>query len=283
MAPGKRRSAGRGAPSPAAAGEAGAGRALGEVERLLGLAAYAAARAVAGELAALMAAVEVAEGGFRAEAEERWGAPPGSSRRALRTLAGLGYRPGDRRVVELAAEAALAGAEPAWGRCALCGRRLGRGEGTRHALEEHGDAVRRAVLAVAEALGLPEPGEGLLTKLLAPRGAWWLERDGEPAVDGRLVEEAAAALGELLAAARGTAATVTVGKLARLVEARLRGRLKRWERPSRAALWAAAREALESAESVGEWRRSGWWGARAVYVRRGAPPPPPAASASEPS
>jgi hypothetical protein len=231
-----------------------------------------------------MAAVEVAEGGFRAEAEERWGAPPGSSRRALRTLAGLGYRPGDRRVVELAAEAALAGARrSAWGRCALCGRRLGRGEGTRHALEEHGDAVKRAVLAVAEALGLPELGEGLLTKLLAPRGAWWLERGGEPAVDGWLVEEAVAALGELLSAARGTAATVTVGKLARLVEARLRRRLKRWERPSRATLQAAAREALEKVVSVGEWRRSGWWGARAVYVRRGAPPPPPTASASGPS
>ena len=258
---------------------------LGEAERLLRLAAYAAARAVAGELAALMAAVEVAEGGFRAEAEERWGAPPGSSRRALRTLADLGYRSGDRKVVELAAEAALAGSrrKREWGRCALCGRRLGRGEGTRHALEEHGGAVRQAVLAVAEALGLPEPGEGLLTKLLAPRGAWWLERGGEPAVDGWLVEEAVAALRELLSDAKGTAATVTVGKLAGLVERRLRGRLKRWERPSRAALQAAARSALEKVVSAGEWRRSGWWGARAVYVRRGAPPPPPTASASKPA
>jgi hypothetical protein len=236
----------------------------------LRLLAFAAAKAVAGELAELMAAADVVEGAFRREAEERWGAPRGGAKRVYATLAELGYKPEDRPVLEAVLEAARrmglvapgGGAAPARGagRCPVCGAALGVGGGLRHASEAHADAVNAVARTAAAALGWELP-PGWLARGASGGGWWGSSRSAERL--GRLEEGAREALRRRLGAARSRVATVRAKALAADV---LRALPRRERNPLAAA--AAAKRVLSSAEEVEDGRGRRWrleeWDGRAA-------------------
>jgi len=235
-------------------------------ERQLRLLAYAAAKAAAGELPELLAAADVVEGAFRAEAEEKWGLPKGSSRRALRTLASLGYRPGeDRAVIDavhaLAREEGVAGFATS---CPICGAAVALGGGFRHALEAHPDFVERLAAGAARLLGW-DPVDAPSVLRFACGGGWWGSSKGMKRLsqlESLMLEQLSARLSRAL----GSTATV---KAKRLAAEGLR-RLPRRERNTLAAV-AAAKLVLERSVEVVDakgrkWRRERWDGQTALFA-----------------
>ena len=222
---------------------------------------YALARALTGEFNELMAAADVVAGSFRAEAEAKWKVAPRSSRRALRTLAEIGYAPEDRWILEAIAQRFN---PTAAGSCSVCGAKLEAGEGVRHAFEAHRDALAVYAKQLAEELGIESPPVEEIQALLTPRGAWWYTKTGASKLQA-LVPLATQAAIQQLSVQRGTAARLVVDKVTDALEQMI----PKIRRPSRVVLAAAVKKAISQLEEVEvngvKWKRVEWDGRRALY------------------